>query len=498
MSFLNRLTVAGRQHEREQAENVVEEVNAENNLPPIDQKQPLITLPVVACGAGLFSDGYINNVIGSVSTILALQYGDTWSKSRSKSVVSAIVFAGTVVGQLFFGFLADRWSRTNALLASTVILFVFTALAAGSYYHGDTIGMFNILAAWRFFVGIGIGGEYPAGSVGCAESTGEVRKGWRHFIFILLVTDVVAAACHNEHLSTQWRVSLGIGAVFPLVLFVLRLFVKENEEFNRNSMKGARTPYWLVLKFYGPRLIVVSLIWFIYDFLTYAFGIYSSTILANIFSSDAPLTTIFGWNVVINLFYMPGSLLGAKASDWLGPRWCLITGVLLQAIVGFIMAGDYVNLSQPHMVGAFATVYGIFLSLGEFGPGDNIGLLAAKTCATGVRGQYYGIAAAVGKIGAFVGTYVYPYIEAAGGDDANATAQYPFYVSSSLSVLSALLAFFLLPNVGQDTIQYEDARFRRYLEANGWDTSQLGVRKADSLEHVEDGGTVTETKATSQ
>ncbi|GAB0132297.1 hypothetical protein EsDP_00000738 [Epichloe bromicola] len=31
-------------------------------------------LPVFACGAGLFSDGYINNVIGSVNTILKLQY----------------------------------------------------------------------------------------------------------------------------------------------------------------------------------------------------------------------------------------------------------------------------------------------------------------------------------------------------------------------------------------------------------------------------------------
>ncbi len=38
-------------------------------------------------------------------------------------------------------------------MVSTVILIVFTALAAGSYYHGDAVGMFNILAAWRFFVG---------------------------------------------------------------------------------------------------------------------------------------------------------------------------------------------------------------------------------------------------------------------------------------------------------------------------------------------------------
>ncbi|KAL1840827.1 hypothetical protein VTK73DRAFT_3663 [Phialemonium thermophilum] len=315
------------------------------------------------------------------------------------------------------------------------------------------------------------------------------------FVIGAFVPYVVAAACHNGHLSTIWRTSLGIGVVFPLILFVLRLRLKEPEEFKRNSMRYAKTPYSLVLKFYGFRLFIVSLIWFIYDFSTYSFGIYSSTILANIFNdSSAPLTTIFGWNTVINLFYIPGTMLGGPFSDLVGPRWALIIGVSVQAIVGFIMAGDYANLSQPHMVGAFATVYGIFLSLGELGPGNNIGLLAAKTCATGVRGRYYGIAAAIGKVGAFVGTWVFPHIEAAGGKNAVATAQYPFFVSSSLCILSAIIAFVFLPNVNQDTITYEDARFRAYLDANGYDTRQLGLRKGESLED-QPGATHAETKS---
>ena len=59
---------------------------------------------------------------------------------------------GNLVGQLLFGVLADRWSRTGSLLVSTVILIIFTALAAGSYYRGDPVAMFNMLTAWRFFV----------------------------------------------------------------------------------------------------------------------------------------------------------------------------------------------------------------------------------------------------------------------------------------------------------------------------------------------------------
>jgi hypothetical protein len=53
----------------------------------------------------------------------------------------------------------------------------------------------------------------------------------------------------------------------------------------------------------------------------------------------------------------------------------------------------------------YKVIYGIFLSFGELGPGNCLGLLAAKTAPTAVRGQYYGIAAAIGKVGAFAGIW---------------------------------------------------------------------------------------------
>jgi hypothetical protein len=43
--------------------------------------------------------------------------------------------------------------------------------------------------------------------------------------------------------------------------------------------------------------------------------------------------------------------------------------------------------------------------LAYVGPGNCLGVLASKTGPTAVRGQYYGIAAAIGKIGAFIGTW---------------------------------------------------------------------------------------------
>ena len=221
------------------------------------------------------------------------------------------------------------------------------------------------------------------------------------------------------------------------------------------------------------------MIWFIYDFSSYSFSIYSSSWLTIILGDTAPLWKSFGWNTVINLFYIPGAIIGAFVSDWIGPRSTLAWGVLAQGIVGFIMAGCYPLLNTPAHVGGFVVVYGIFLSLGEIGPGDNIGLVASKSSATAIRGQYYGIAAAMGKIGAFVGSYVFPIIQAnaPGGAKSDRAGQDPFFVASALCIFSAALAFFLLPHIGQDTITEEDLKFRAYLESHGWDTRQLGSKE---------------------
>lgn len=187
---------------------------------------------------------------------------------------------GTVIGQLVFGYTSDKWSRRNSLLVSTIILLIFTALCAGAYGAGGSHeGMFAALTAYRFFLGIGIGGEYPAGSVSAAEASGELKSGTRNFWFIMftnvaidwgfvigaVVPYVVVLITKETNLGLCWRLSLGLGVIPPLLLFLLRLKLKEPEEFQRESMKHVSIPYGLVIKYYWWRLFVVGLIWFLYD-----------------------------------------------------------------------------------------------------------------------------------------------------------------------------------------------------------------------------------------
>lgn len=200
-------------------------------------------------------------MIGPVNTVLAQLYHAEYTESTASLNVSSIAFAGTVVGMLLFGVLSDYWSRKWSLFISTIILIVFAALGAGSYgYHGNNAGMFAALTAYRFFLGIGIGGEYPAGSVAAAESTGELKSGHRNrwfiwftdflidfgFVVSSLVVMILVLIFTENNLYPVWRIALGLGVIPPLSLLWLRYKLKEPEEFNRERMHTY--PYKLIFK----------------------------------------------------------------------------------------------------------------------------------------------------------------------------------------------------------------------------------------------------------
>ncbi|EMG46331.1 GIT3 Major glycerophosphoinositol permease GIT3 [Candida maltosa Xu316] len=445
---------------------------------------------VFASGAGLFSDGYVNNSISTVLFCLKKIYGDEFTKSNAISNIGSIAFVGTVVGQLSFGYISDRIARRGGMLAANIMLIFFTLMCAVGSWGVTVQGFFACLTVWRFFLGVAIGAEYPTSSVIASEFANQLPAGKRNryfswftnfmidtgFVVSAFVPFVLIWIFTEKHLRALWRVTIGLGVIPPLTLFFLRLKMSDSSSFEKLHMKNVRYrdyPWWLIVKFYWFRLAIVSIIWFIYDFSAYSFGTFNSIIIDEIIP-DAPIWQQWGWSVVFNLFYIPGSFLGAYAADYIGPRLTLASGVAAQGIIGFAMSAS-LNSLRKHIAG-FVVVFGIFTSLGEFSIGNNIGLLASKTSATPIRGQYYGIAAAIGKIGAFVGTWVFPAIQKQYTDPKkpDLALQVPFYISSSLCIFSACLALFFCPKVAQDAVDKEDHDFLVYLKENGFDINLLG------------------------
>jgi MFS family permease len=341
--------------------------------------------------------------MGPVTTILKSIYGTELTKNRAYGNLRSISFIGTVVGQLFFGYTSDHVSRKWSLLVSTVILIIFAILSAGAYGGGSVNGMVSALVAYRFFTGIGIGGEYPAGSVGAAEHSGNLRRGTRNrwfimftnvqidlgFVIAYLVAMLVVRA-GEDHLRAAWRICLALGAIPPLSLLYLRVKVNEPETFTHEKMTARDTPWKLVFRFYWYRLTIVALIWFIYDFCSYSFSNFSDDIISNFFKATNQPIVLWkniGWGCFMNFWYMPGCIIGGFLADvpWIGPKMQLVGALLLQGIIGIGIAGGAKTLDTPHALGGFVILNGIFLALGEVGPGDLIGLFASKTSATAVR-----------------------------------------------------------------------------------------------------------------
>ncbi|ESK95870.1 mfs git1p-related glycerophosphoinositol and glycerophosphocholine permease [Moniliophthora roreri MCA 2997] len=458
----------------------------------VSMKQRIKSVSLIfACGTALFSDGYANGVISAVNVLLRRVYGDDAIENHNYiTIVSSLAFAGTVVGMLVFGWLSDKIGRKFGM-ETTVIVALFSGLSAASTGANHSLGgMLAMLSACRFLLGIGVGAEYPCGSVSASEQTEEkgVSKNAQHrwfalatnsmidfgFVISAFVPLVLFWIFGNNHLRAVWRLSLGLGVVPALLVLLWRIGMEEPERYKRDSMKNAKVPYRLILKRYGGSLAAISFTWFLYDFIVYPFGIYSSTILDRVTGGNTALSVVFGWNVVINLFYMPGTLGGAFVVDYLGPKYTMITGLICQAVIGFIMSGAYTQLTEH--VAAFAVVYGIFLSLGELGPGNCLGLLASKSSPTAVRGQFYGVAAAIGKVGAFAGTWAFPaMINDFGGPKTLKGNTGPFWIGSGLAVVSALVTFFFIRPLSHDGMTEEDSLFREYLEQHGYDTSQMGL-----------------------
>lgn len=467
---------------------------------------------IFACGTALFSDGYANGAISSVNTLLTRVYGPEVNDNNRTTVMNSLIFAGTIVGMVSFGYLSDKFGRKSGMMIASAIVTLFSGLQAASSgaQHGTAM-----LSACRFLLGIGVGAEYPCGSVAASEQSEEpgISKNAQHRWFALATntmidTGFVVSAFvplvlywifGPNHLRAVWRLSLGLGVVPAAAVFFWRLRMQNPTRYQKDSMTRVKTPYLLIFRRYWRDFTGICIAWFIYDFVTYPFGIYSSTVVNNITHNSAALSVVFGWNVIINLFYIPGTIIGAFVVDYLGPKYTMILGLLCQAVIGFIMSGLYVQLTNH--IAAFAVVYGIFLSFGELGPGNCLGMLAAKAGPTAVRGQFYGFAAALGKIGAFAGTWAFPQmIIDFGGADSTKGNTGPFWVGSALAIVSAAVILVMVRPLSHDGMAQEDEKFREYLEANGFDTSLMGLGEPETASVDDDSiakGAVTDDKLVS-
>ncbi|KAI5989203.1 major facilitator superfamily domain-containing protein [Pisolithus orientalis] len=431
----------------------------------------------------------------SLPSVLTREYPGSQFETYYSGALASVAFAGTVTGMLIFGWISD--GIVMGMAAAPLCVILFSAMSSIVAIPGGpeiSVGEFvGWLCFMRFLLGIGIGAGHTSGMATPLERTWQdgIAKNAQHRWLVLGTKTMIDAGfvlaffvplvlywCFSgeqQHLRMICSHSLGFGAVPPIVLICgcIILFHQPVPEPDSNSSELVHIPGWLTVKWYWKSVLGLSLAWFIYDSISYVhFGIYSSMIMNNITGGSSSLTIVFGWSIVINLFYIPGTVLGTFIIDYLGLKTTMIVGLLLQATIGFAMGTMYSPLTNH--TATFAVFYGLFLTLGEVGPGSCLRILAAKTGPTAhISGQFYNIAATIGKVGAFIGTWVFPrIIDAFGGSKTAKGNTGPFWIGSGLAILGAVVTFFLVKTHMHD----EEKAFRQYLEEKGFDMNHMDVR----------------------
>lgn len=173
-----------------------------------------------------------------------------------------------------------------------------------------------------------------------------------------------------------------------------------------------------------------------------------------------------GWGVVINCFYIPGAVIGGLLSDKIGRRQTMALGFGLQAILGFILGGALGKIQD--ILPLFIIMYGIFLTLGEVGPGATIVLTSSESFPTSIRGQCLGLIAAFGKAGAAVGTAVFAPILASFGESVYKGNQAVFLIGSAFAAAGAISSYFLIPDISA-RLENEDEAWKNYLQEMGYE-----------------------------
>jgi MFS family permease len=187
------------------------------------------TLVVVALGVTWILDGLEVTLAGSVSGALkespVLRFTNT-----EIGMAGAAYLAGAVFGALVFGWLTDRLGRKKLF---TITLFVYLAATAATAFSWS----FWSFIVFRFFTGMGIGGEYTAINSTIQELVPARVRGWVDLVIngsfwvgaalgavgaIVLLNPVVVDP------ELGWRLAFFIGSALGLVILVLRRWIPES------------------------------------------------------------------------------------------------------------------------------------------------------------------------------------------------------------------------------------------------------------------------------
>ncbi|XP_052211015.1 low affinity inorganic phosphate transporter 4-like [Diospyros lotus] len=430
---------------------------------------------IVIAGMGFFTDAYDLFCISTISKLLGRLYYYNPSTSKPgklphnvNNFVVGVALVGTLTGQLVFGWLGDKLGRKK-VYGITLILMVICAIGSGLSFGSTAQSVITTLCFFRFWLGFGIGGDYPLSATIMSEYANKKTRGafiaavfamqGVGIIFAGLVTMTLSKLFllnykgpifNDEHvLSTEpeadfmWRIVLMLGALPAILTYYWRMKMPETGRYTaliQGNAKQAALDMGMVLdveiqadqdkvaefrasnsygllsnqffRKHGHHLIGTMSTWFLLDIAFYSQNLAQKDIFPAMGLTDkdvnvSALTEAFQTSKAMFII----ALLGTFPGYWFTVYFIEKIGRFYIQLVGFFMMSVFMLImglkydDLKENKFYFAVLYGLTFFFANFGPNSTTFVLPAELFPTRLRSTCHALSAASGKAGAMVGTF---------------------------------------------------------------------------------------------
>ncbi|XP_031503395.1 low affinity inorganic phosphate transporter 1-like [Nymphaea colorata] len=218
---------------------------------------------IIVAGMGFFTDAYDLFCISLITKLLGRIYYYEANPERPGSLppnvasaVNGVALCGTLFGQLFFGWLGDKMGRKRVYGLTLILMFV-CSIASGLSFTTNPKGVMTTLCFFRFWLGFGIGGDYPLSATIMSEYANKATRGaFIAAVFAMqgfgilaggIISIIVSAGFMNKYPAPSykedmkgstveeadyvWRIILMFGALPAALTYYWRMKMPETARF---------------------------------------------------------------------------------------------------------------------------------------------------------------------------------------------------------------------------------------------------------------------------
>lgn len=409
----------------------------------------LTKLTAVLIG-GMFLDGYILGIVGTVigTIALELQFTPVW-----EGLIVASVLLGILVGSPVGGWLSDKFGRKPLFMIDMLIFVVASAL------------QFVVAEPWQLFavrllMGIAIGVEYSVGWPLMSEFAPARMRGrllgltliafYAGFMFAFIVGYVL-----STFTSVDWRIILGSSTFIAISLFVARFGLPESPHWLWSQGRYAEA------REVADKYLQEKFVWDAPE----PGSVHTRGSLRMLFSRRYWRATVFCsmfWLCAVTPYFAIATFAESVLAAF-GLNQGLIGGMALSgvAVIGVIATVILIDrrgrraLTVPPQWMCFVLLLGLGLWAGaplwfvvgcllvfsflNAGYTTLTGIYPGEVFPTEIRGLGTGFATAVSRVGAGLGTFVLPWLMTTYG------VQTTMLMAAGVVLIGALISQWLAP-----------------------------------------------------